>query len=194
MPDTVPDEAAVFAEPLAAALHVCDAVEDAAGGAIVLGDGKLGLLVAQALAAAGVPTLVVGHHREKLALAAAAGAETALESELGARPRSPLVVEATGSAAGLERAFALARPRGIVVQKTTVSGKLSVDFAPVVIDELRIVGSRCGDMARALECLAAGRIDPRPLLAARYPLARADEALRHAARPGTLKVVVEGVA
>jgi threonine dehydrogenase-like Zn-dependent dehydrogenase len=85
------------------------------------------------------------------------------------------------------------RPRGKVVLKTTVAGRIEVDLAPVVIHEVSLVGSRCGDMQRAIELLGTGAVDPRPLIAARYPLARADHALRHAAQPGTLKVLVEGV-
>ena len=194
VPDSVPDDCAVFAEPLAAAAHVLDEPGAGAGQpVIVLGDGKLGLLIARALLAAGARVTVVGHHQDKLALAASAGAATALESEIEAeRQVTELVVEATGSASGLERAFALVRPRGRVVLKTTVAGRFNVDLAPVVINELSLVGSRCGDMKRAIELLERGAVDPRPLIAARYPLARADEALRHARRPGTLKVLVEG--
>jgi 2-desacetyl-2-hydroxyethyl bacteriochlorophyllide A dehydrogenase len=194
VPDAVPDDCAVFAEPLAAAAHVLDEpFAEAKEPVIVLGDGKLGQLIARALIAGGKKVTLVGHHRDKLALAAAAGATTLLESEIDAeRSVTDLVVEATGSASGLERAFALVRPRGRVVLKTTVAGRFNVDLAPVVINELSLAGSRCGDMKRAIELLARGAVDPRPLIAARYPLAQADEALRHAARPGTLKILVEG--
>jgi 2-desacetyl-2-hydroxyethyl bacteriochlorophyllide A dehydrogenase len=193
VPDSVPDDCAVFAEPLAAAAHVLDELGSAEPAAIVLGDGKLGQLIARALVAAGVKVTLVGHHTEKLALAAAAGATTRLEAEIERETQvTDLVVEATGSASGLARALALVRPRGKVVLKTTVAGRLEVDFAPVVIHEVSIVGSRCGNMKRAIELLCHGAVDPRPLIAARYPLARADQALQHAARPGTLKVLVEG--
>ena len=193
VPDRVPDECAVFAEPLAAAAHVLDEIESGQQSAFVLGDGKLGQLIARALVGAGVKVTLIGHHAEKLALAAAAGATTRLEAEIeGETQISDFVVEASGSASGLARALALVRPRGKVVLKTTVAGRLEVDFAPVVINELSIVGSRCGNMRRAIELLTNGAVDPRPLIAARYPLARADQALRHAARPGTLKVLVEG--
>jgi threonine dehydrogenase-like Zn-dependent dehydrogenase len=195
VPASLDDDRAVFAEPLAAALHVLDEMADDKHGAraIVLGDGKLGLLIAIALATSGVPTTLVGHHLEKLALARAAGAEAFLEDALPARVRgADLVVEATGSERGLERALDLVRPRGTVVLKTTVAAKPAIDLAPIVINELRVVGSRCGDMARAVAALADGRVDPRPLVVARYPLSRADEALAHAARRGTLKVLVDG--
>lgn len=193
VPDAVPDERAVFAEPLAAALHVLDELpEEFSGRALVLGDGKLGLLIAQALASADLPVTLVGHHPDKLALGRSFGARTLLESELDRdAERAPLVVEATGSDAGLALALSLTEPRGTLVVKTTVAGRSEVDLSPVVIDELRVVGSRCGDMQRAVTALAAG-LDPTPLVAARYPLARAAEALAHAGRKGTLKVLVEG--
>jgi threonine dehydrogenase-like Zn-dependent dehydrogenase len=189
VPDAVSDEQAVFSEPLAAALHVLDDVPR--GPVAVLGDGKLGQLVIRALLGAGLRVIAIGHHPEKLALARAAGAETCLESELGDFARVPAVVEATGSAAGLRRALALTQPRGTVVLKTTLAGALDVDLAAVVIDELRVVGSRCGDLQRAVRALASGSVDPSPLVSARYPLARADQALSHAAVRGTLKVLIE---
>jgi glucose/arabinose dehydrogenase/threonine dehydrogenase-like Zn-dependent dehydrogenase len=197
VPDAVSDDRAVFAEPLAAALHVLDEL-DGAGAAgepvVVLGDGKLGLLCALALRGAGAKVLLVGHHPAKLAHAAGAGAEVALESELGARGldgAAALVVEATGSAQGLALALRLTRPRGTVVLKTTVAGALHVDLSPVVIHEMRLVGSRCGDMGRAVGALARGEVDPTPLIAARYPLARAPEALARAGERGVLKVLVD---
>ncbi|MBX3234292.1 MAG: alcohol dehydrogenase catalytic domain-containing protein [Labilithrix sp.] len=191
VPPDVSDDAAVFAEPLAAALHVLDDLEGRAPHrAIVLGDGKLGLLIARALAGAGVKTAIVGRHAKKLALAT--GAETFLEADVPpSLAGADLVVEATGSEAGLARALELVAPRGTVVLKTTVAAKLTVDLAPVVIHEVRVVGSRCGDMKRAVDALARGAVDPLPLVEARYPLARADEALAHAGRRGTLKVLID---
>ena len=194
VPDSLDDERAVFAEPLAAALHVLDELPASPSGAraLVLGDGKLGLLIAIALASSGVETTLVGHHPDKLAIAKDKGVRPLLEADLeGARREADLVVEATGSERGLARALALVRPRGTVVLKTTVAAKLEIDLAPLVIDEIKIVGSRCGDLARAVRALAAGEIDPSPMIVARYPLARADEALAHAGRRGTLKVIVQ---
>jgi threonine dehydrogenase-like Zn-dependent dehydrogenase len=192
VPEGVADEVAVFAEPLAAGLHVLSEVEAAGARRVaVLGDGKLGLLTTLALRGAGIAVELVGHHRPKLALAAAAGATTRLEEELDpSAPRFDLVVEATGRAEGLERALSLVRARGTVVLKTTVAGDRGIDLTPLVVDELRLVGSRCGDLAAAIEHLAAGAVDPRPLIAARYPLAEADRALEHAGRRGVLKVLV----
>jgi len=190
VPEELSDDAAVFAEPLAAGLHVIDELEGARHVA-VLGDGKLGLLTAMALATAGVEVTAVGHHEHKLALARAAGLRGVLEEQLPEGERYDLVVEATGSAAGLSRALTLVRPRGCVVLKTTVADPQQLDLAPLVVDEVRLVGSRCGDMARAVEVLASGVVDPRPLIEARYDLAEAAAAFEHAGRRGVLKVLVD---
>ena len=197
VPDALSDDRAVFAEPLAAALHVLD---DLGPGplparAVVLGDGKLGQLVARALASVGIATSLVGRHRHKLALVGDAGIETFLEGELPAtHRRAPLVVEATGSEGGLAAALGIVAPRGTVVLKTTVAGKVTVDLAPLVIDEVRITGSRCGDLGAAIEALARGAVDPGSLVEARYPLGRADEALAHAGRKGALKILIDAPA
>jgi threonine dehydrogenase-like Zn-dependent dehydrogenase len=194
VPDTLADDRAVFAEPLAAALHVLDEFEgkQRPKRAVVLGDGKLGQLIVFALLSEGVPTTLVGRHAHKLALAKAAGADTFLEAEVPtALAGAELVVEATGSESGLARALALVAPKGVVVLKTTVAAKLTVDLAPVVIHEVRIVGSRCGDMKRAVDVLARGSVDPLPLVEARYPLREADRALAHAGRRGALKVLID---
>jgi threonine dehydrogenase-like Zn-dependent dehydrogenase len=194
VPDSVSDELAVFAEPLAAALHVLDALPRGySGPALVLGDGKLGLLVALALRSAGCSVTVIGHHAHKLAIAAAAGAETFLEEDANtARVSAPVVVEATGSEHGLERALAATAPRGTLILKTTVAEKIALDPSAIVIHELNVVGSRCGNVRNALEALSEGRVDPRPLVAACYPLTEADVAFAHAAKRGTLKVLVKG--
>lgn len=196
VPSSLSDDRAVFAEPLAAALHVVDEFEGAPKPrrAIVLGDGKLGQLIVRAVASEGIPTTLVGRHAHKLELAKkASGVEAFLENDLPSSHRgADLVVEATGSEAGLARALELVAPRGTVVLKTTVAAKLTVDLAPLVIHEVKLVGSRCGDMKRAIAALAQGAVDPTPLIEGRYPLERADEALAHAARKGALKVLVEG--
>ncbi len=193
VPDSVPDDLAVFAEPLAAALHVLDEVDDRMSSPItVLGDGKLGLLIALAIAAAERPVELVGRHLDKLAIAARAGIPTLLDADLGDRPqaRAQLVVEATGSPSGLTRALQLVEARGTIVLKTTTATPAPIDLTPIVVDELRIVGSRCGDMRRAVELLASGRLDPRPLIYARYALDDGVEALDQARRRGALKVVL----
>ncbi len=184
VPDEVSDERAVFAEPLAAALHVLDDLDE---DCVVLGDGKLGLLIAAAVARSGRRVTVVGHHESKLKLARAFGADAVLEQDLELA-NVAAVVEATGSNAGLTRALAMLRPRGTLVLKTTVAGSSDVDLSPIVINELRVVGSRCGDLSRAVALLRT--LDPTPLIAARYPLAHAEQAFTHASTRGTLKVLV----
>lgn len=191
VPDAVPDEAAVFAEPLAAACEIIEQVSVAAGTeCVVLGDGKLGLLAAQVLAAAGARVLAVGKHDDKLALLRARGIET-VTLDRWARARVPLVVEATGQAAGFALAVAATAPRGTLVLKSTVAAREPLDLAPLVIDEITVVGSRCGPFAPALAALAADRVDVRALIAARYPLADGVAAFATAARPGALKVLLE---
>ena len=191
VPDSMPDEAAVFAEPAAAALHVLDGIPNRNERVVVLGDGKLGQLIVRALLWAKVPVALVGRHDHKLALAAELGAETVSEAQAGSLEGSSTVVEATGSETGIELALRLTRPRGTVVLKTTVASAPRVDWSPVVINELTIAGSRCGDLERAVDMLARGGFDPAPLIHGTYPLHRADEALTRAAERGTLKVLVK---
>lgn len=189
VPDGVSDDAAVFAEPVAAALHVQDSLPPGADEVLVLGDGKLGLLTAIALHACGLRVSLVGHHERKLAIARAVGVRTWSSSEVAGQ--WPVVVEATGSAMGLADALRTVRPRGTIVLKTTVATPATVDLSPVVIHELRLVGSRCGDLGRAMSVLASGTVDPSGLIDARYPLHEAQRAMQHAQRRGALKVLVE---
>lgn len=191
VPAGVPDEIAVFAEPLAAAFEILEQVEVEPGAdCIVLGDGKLGLLAAQVLQAAGASVLAVGRHPEKLAILRRRGIQTRLASDASLGP-APLVVEATGSAAGFARAVAAVEPRGTLVLKSTHAEHPTVDLAPLVINEISVIGSRCGPFPPALRALETGAVEVRSLIHARVPLARADEALRMAAQPGVLKVLIE---
>jgi threonine dehydrogenase-like Zn-dependent dehydrogenase len=192
LPDSVSDECAVFAEPLAAAIHVLDEIDsEAVDRAIVIGDGKLGLLIGMVLAQTRPGVTQIGHHGKKLELVAALGVETQLEaSAMDRLQRAPFVIEASGSESGLELAMRLVLPRGKVVLKTTTASKTALSLAPLVVDEVALVGSRCGNVGTAVEWLARGRIDPRGLVSARYPLRRADQALEHAAMLGMLKVLV----
>lgn len=196
VPDHIDDDLAVFAEPLAAALHVLDELGPRSRSPdhpiAVLGDGKLGLLIAMSLAAAGHPVRCVGHHAAKLALAAAAGVETLLERDLDdAHARAyPVVVEATGHPSGLARALSLCAPRGTVILKSTTRAPIPLDLAAVVVNELRVVGSRCGDMARAIALLGEGTLDLSSLIAARFPLDACLDAIARASAPGVLKVLI----
>lgn len=194
VPEGMADEAAVFAEPLAAAFEILDQVRISPGApAVVLGDGKLGLLVAQVLAGAGARVLAVGRHRDKLAILARRGIEVALLDEWK-RERADLVVEATGTAAGLEVALAATRPRGTLVLKSTVAEGAPLNLAPLVIDEINLVGSRCGRFAPALDSLRRGDVDVGSLIAAVLPLERGAEAFALAAQPGVLKVLLSPAA
>jgi threonine dehydrogenase-like Zn-dependent dehydrogenase len=191
VPEALPDEAAVFTEPLAAAFEILEQVRVEPGvRATVLGAGKLGLLVAQVLALAGARVLAVGRHPEKLALLRARGIEAVRAGDWRGEP-APLVVEATGSARGFQLAVAATRPRGTLVLKSTLAERPAVDLAPLVIHEIRVVGSRCGPFPPALRALETGAVDVRPLVSDRLPLARGTEAFRRAARRGALKVLLE---
>jgi threonine dehydrogenase-like Zn-dependent dehydrogenase len=186
VPDGMDDVTAVFTEPVAAAFEIVEQLGDVAGRrTVVLGDGKLGLLVAQALSAAGGQVTLAGHHAPKLALAKGLGIDTAPPM-----PGADLVVDATGSPRALAEALALVRPRGTVVLKTTVAAQHALDLAPAVINEVTIVGSRCGSFPVAIDALAAGRVRVAPLVEATYPLADGIAAFTHAARPGAVKVLV----
>jgi threonine dehydrogenase-like Zn-dependent dehydrogenase len=192
VPAGVRNEDAVFAEPLAAAFEILEQRPVEPGErAVVLGDGKLGLLVAQVLARAGARVHAVGRHPEKLRVLAALGIETSLAADYQPRKQADLAVEATGSVAGLEVAVAATRPRGTIVLKSTVAGRHELDLAPLVVDEIQVLGSRCGPFEPALSALAAGEVAVAPLVTDRLPLARGDDALRRAAEPGVLKVLID---
>ena len=191
VPEGVTDEAAVFAEPLAAALRITEQVAlRGAEKVLVLGDGKLGILCAMALRNKVRELVLAGRHAGKLAVAGARGIGTVMFDGLG-RSDFDVVVEATGSASGLTGALSRVRPLGTVVLKSTVAGETTAPLSAAVVNEVTIVGSRCGPFAPALESLADGSVDPRPLITARYPLDDAERAIAHAAEPGALKILVE---
>jgi threonine dehydrogenase-like Zn-dependent dehydrogenase len=157
---------------------------------LVIGDGKLGLLIAQTLALTGAEVLAVGRHPSKLALLAARGIATAVGAEF--EPRSfDVAVDAAGNAEGFATALSGLRPAGTLVLKSTYAGRLTCDASALVVDEIRVVGSRCGPFDRALEALAAGEVDVEPLIQARFPLADGLAAMAEAARPGRLKVLLQ---
>jgi threonine dehydrogenase-like Zn-dependent dehydrogenase len=188
VPDEVTDEEAVFTEPLAAALEIQQQVAIGPGQrVVVLGDGKLGNLVAQTLALTGCVLTVVGRHEAKLELLEKRGIATGTPE---AR-RADVVVECTGQAAGFDEARRLVRPRGTIVLKSTYAGDLTLNMSSVVVDEVTIVGSRCGPFAPALELLKSRKVDVKPLIEARFPLAEAVEAFAEAGRRGALKVLID---
>jgi alcohol dehydrogenase len=189
--DALTADRAVFTEPVAAACEVLEQVDIPRGETVaVLGDGKLGLLVSQVLRAAGLAVRQYGRHKEKLEIAARAGVETKLSR--GSLPAAAFgwVVEATGSAEGFRQAAAMVRPRGTLILKSTIHEPVVVDTAPLVVNEITLVGSRCGRFVPALGLLSAGKLRVEEMIAARFPLAEAPRAFEFAARKGVLKVLL----
>jgi threonine dehydrogenase-like Zn-dependent dehydrogenase len=191
VPDTITDDEAVFVEPLAAALEIQTQVKIAAGDRVlVFGDGKLGNLVAQTLKLTGCDLRVVGRHAGKRALLEERGIRTVDAADVG-DGAADVVVECTGKPEGFESARRAVRPRGTIVLKSTYAGDTRVNLSSIVVDEITLVGSRCGPFAPALDLLARRLVDVRPLVHARYALRDAAAAFEHAARPGVLKVLLE---
>lgn len=193
VPDMVVEEHAVFAEPLAAACGIMERVAiDKSQRVAVIGDGKLGLLCAQAIALSGAAVLLIGKHPEKLRIAERRGIETASPKAVAKRKREfDVVVEASGSPSGFVGALELLRPRGTLVLKSTFQGpgKIEeIDQARLVVDEITILGSRCGRFAPALDLLKKGAIDIDSLISEEYPLSRGVHAMERAGRKGVLKV------
>ncbi len=190
VPESVSTDAAVFTEPLAAAFQIPAQLSlNRDDRVVVLGDGRLGNLCAQVLAGICERVLVIGKHPEKLALLQSLGISTA--SQLPNDRTADIVVDCTGSETGLPTALQIVRPRGTVVLKTTVAGSQQMPWAPVVIDEITIVGSRCGPFDRALAALADGSIRVLPLIAGRFDLSRGVEALEVARSRAVLKVLLD---
>ena len=192
VPDSIPDDVAVFTEPVAAAFQIpAQLTINKDDRIVVLGDGRLGNLCAQVLASIADDVLVVGKHPEKLGLLQTLGLKTALLSDELAERAADIVVECTGSESGLPTALRLVRPRGTIVLKTTVAGTQTLAWAPFVIDEVTLVGSRCGPFDRALEALEKGLVEVEPLIADRFNLSNGLMALQRAQQKGVLKVLLE---
>jgi 2-desacetyl-2-hydroxyethyl bacteriochlorophyllide A dehydrogenase len=191
VPKSIPDEHAVFIEPLAAACEILDQIEIPKRQPVaVLGDGKLGLLIAQVLRAHGAEVHLFGRHREKLAIAEHAGIATELIKTRLPDRAFPVVVDATGSADGLRSAIAMCVPRGTVVMKSTVHGLVPIDTAPAIVNEVTLVGSRCGRFEPALRLLASGKVRVDHLISDEFPLDQAPQAFERAATKGVLKVLL----
>ncbi len=190
VPDALADEVAVFTEPLAAAYEIFEQVSIPRNSRIlVLGEGRLGAVVAMAFQAEQYDVLVGGHHRAKMEVLENLGIATAAESEL--EPGFDVVVDCTGASAGFARAVQLAKPRGMLVLKSTAAASAELNLAPIVIGEITVVGSRCGRFGPALAALESGRIDPRPLITASFPLDDGIRALHEASRFSSLKVILQ---
>ncbi len=191
VPDRLTNDVAAFCEPLAAALEIQEQLavgpEDRV---VVLGDGKLGNLVAQTLALSGCQLLAIGRHPGKLELLRARGIRTALAADAPS-VRADLVVECTGHAAGFELARRMVRARGTLLLKSTYAGDTRINLSSLVVDEITLLGSRCGPFDKALDLLAKGLVDVEPLIHARYPLGDGLTAFEHAQRPGAMKILLE---
>ena len=192
VPDTVSDDEAVFTEPLAAACQILEQVHVRTTDRVaVLGDGKLGLLCAQVLAITGCDLVTFGKHADKLDILRRHGLRTQLSSKWDERRDFDIVVECTGAASGFDQARRMLRPRGTLVLKSTFEGLTSANLTAIVVDEISVVGSRCGPFATALRLLEQKRVDVLSLIQARYPLSDGLSAFDQARHKGTLKVLLD---
>lgn len=191
VPNALSNEVAAFVEPVAAALEIPEQIQIEPNQRVaVIGDGKLGLLICQVLQLTGCDLRLIGKHRSKLQRAEALGIRTHSVEDLPER-QFDIVVEVSGSASGFETAMQLVRPRGTIVLKSTYHGTLEVNAAPIVIDEISIVGSRCGQFAPAIRLLERKLIDVEPLIDAEYTLEDFEEAFRQATQSDSLKILLQ---
>lgn len=191
VPASLPAGHAVFVEPVAAACEILDQVRIPKGERVaVLGDGKLGLLIAQVLQAHGARVHLFGRHQEKMRLVEPCGVTTELAPKRMPVAAWPYVVDSTGSSAGLSAAIAMTAPRGTVIMKSTVHGLVRIDTAPAIVNELTLVGSRCGRFEAAIPLLASGKVRVEKMISAEYPLDEAKKAFARAATKGVLKVLL----
>ena len=191
IPDSVSDEEAVFVEPLAAGFEILRQVDIVPSDRVcVLGDGKLGLLIAQVLSMTGCDLTVIGNHRSKLLILDELGIKTELSSVF-AHIDMDVVVECSGSGSGMERALNIVKPRGKIILKTTVADRGSIDLNLVVINELSIIGSRCGPFPDAINAINAGQVKLYPLISAEYSIEEGVRAFEHASERGALKVILK---
>lgn len=190
VPDSISDETAVFTEPLAAAYEIFEQLHIARDRTIVvLGDGRLGALIALALKHEGYLPIVAGHHPQKLGRLVSLGLSTSLEQDL--KERFDYVVDCTGHGDGLRRATELVKPRGTIVLKSTAATGAALNLAPLVVNEITVVGSRCGRFAPALAALESGRLDPRPLIDGTFPLEEGAAAMEAAAESSNFKILLK---
>jgi threonine dehydrogenase-like Zn-dependent dehydrogenase len=190
VPDGVSDEAAVFTEPLAAAVRIREQIIVRPGArTAVVGPGRLGLLIGQVLALAGTEVIMLGRRQASLVLPAELGLRTGLAEDFPDNSFD-LVVEATGNSAGFAQTLRLVRPLGTIVLKSTFSGSSQIDLTRLVVSEITVVGSRCGPFAPALRLLEAGAVHVIPMIEAEYPLDEGVAAFEHAASPGVRKILL----
>ncbi len=191
VPEGVSDDQAVFAEPLAAAYQIARQVPlENSQNALVIGDGRLGQLIVRMLREQGCRPLMVGKHRSRMEAAEKAGVQAVALADYKARKDCELVIEASGSPAGLELAMQAVRPRGTIVLKSTTAAGKDLNLAPLVVDEVTVIGSRCGPFPDALEALESGKVDVSALISTEFPLEKGLEALEAAKDPRNLKVLI----
>jgi threonine dehydrogenase-like Zn-dependent dehydrogenase len=191
VPYSMSNEAAVFVEPLAAACEILDQAKIPENAEVaVLGDGKLGLLVAQVLNAHRLTIHLYGRHKDKLRIAERAGVQTFLTGKKLPSAAYDWLVEATGSQDGLRQAVQMARPRATLFMKSTVHGAVRIDTAPVIVNELTLVGSRCGRFEPSINLLQSGKVNVLDMIADTLPLSQAPRAFRRASERGILKVLL----
>lgn len=192
VPDEIPDEAAVFVEPLAAAAEILEQIRIPPGSSVgVLGDGRLGLLVAQVLHHAKTNVTLIGKHASKLDLARSWKVQAIEAGQV--KPRAPIfsvVVEATGSPTALETALQLVESRGTVVMKSTFRERAGFDTAKLVVDEITLLGSRCGNFETAIDLLRNGHVHVKPMISKILPLESAREAFASLNDPTCIKVLL----
>lgn len=193
VPNRIASEHAVFIEPLAAACEILDQVRVPKGEQVaVLGDGKLGLLIAQVLQANGAKVIQFGRHREKLAIVGKTGVTGEIRKDRMPVAEFGIVVDATGSSVGLQTAVRMVKPRGTVVMKSTVHDLVSIDTAPIIVNEITLVGSRCGRFEPALKLLSSGKIHIDEMISDQFDLSEAPAAFDRAGTRGVLKVLLKG--
>ncbi len=192
VPENVPDEQAVFVEPLAAACEITEQLHiEPTAKVLVLGDGKLGLTTALTLHAQNFDVLLVGKHQNKLDIAEAQGVKTQLLNTFTPKKEYDVVVEATGTASGFETSMSLTKPRGVLVLKSTVASGKELNLAPIVIDEITVLGSRCGQFAPALRLLKNNRIDFKPFITKTYSIDDALEAFEANKAKDSIKILIK---
>lgn len=192
VPENVTDEQAVFVEPLAAACEISEQLHiEPMKKVLVLGDGKLGLTTALTLNALNLDVLLVGKHQNKLDIAKAQGVKTKLLNEFAPKKIYDVVVEATGTASGFETSMSLTKPRGVLVLKSTVASGKELNLAPIVIDEITVLGSRCGQFPPALRLLKNNRIDFTPFISKVYSIDDALEAFEANKAKESLKILIK---
>lgn len=191
IPDTMPDEEAVFTEPLAAAFEILEQFRvKSEDRVLVLGDGKLGILCALVLRLTGANITIAGKHTGKLSIASAQGVCAVKARDLPREKLFDVTVEATGSADGAEMAMNMTRPRGTIILKSTTADAASCDLTPAVIRELTLIGSRCGPFEPALDSIARRSVDVRPLITGIFPFKEALQAFEAAQKEGALKILI----